>query len=204
MIKSLIVSTAVAGLLCAQSNVAAAPVEWSIAAGGNGHRYDVVLAPTSSGISWTAADAAASAAGGWLATLNSAAEDQFVFGLAQVVPAAWRLDGNGNGRGPWIGGFQPPGSLEPAGGWQWVDNEGPFVFANWEAQQPNNTGGIEDRAQFFARQQLIGDGWNDAAKDALHPAYIIEFASQPVPLPGAVWLLGSALAGMVSITRRRR
>lgn len=66
MIKSLIVSTAVAGLLCAQSIVATAPVEWSMAVGGNGHRYHMVLPPISSGISWTAADAAVSGAGGWL------------------------------------------------------------------------------------------------------------------------------------------
>ena len=71
---------------------------------------------------------------------------------------------------PWIGGFQPPGSPEPAGGWQWVTGE-PFVYANWAAGEPNDTGGTEDGIEFFS-----GPGtWNDIARTDLKPEYIVEY-----------------------------
>ena len=199
MHKQFAIFAVTAAVLGAQPELSAAPVEWSIGAGGNGHFYDVVV--PNSVITWSAANSAAIGAGGWLATLTSAAEDQFVFQLATALPNAWRLDGSGNGRGPWIGGLQPPGSAEPAGGWQWVNGEGAFVFTNWEAQQPNNTAGVEDRVQFFGRQTLIGDTWNDAADSNPQSSYVVEFASNPVPLPGPLWLLGSATVAMLSRKR---
>ena len=50
--------------------------------------------------------------------------------------------------GPWIGGTQPGGSPEPAGGWSWVTGE-TFGFNAWYAGEPNDAGGIENRIQFF-------------------------------------------------------
>jgi hypothetical protein len=32
----------------------------------------------------------------------------------------------GQSFGPWIGGFQPPDSEEPIGGWEWRNNDGNF------------------------------------------------------------------------------
>ena len=69
-----------------------------------------------SGITWDAAKLAAVALGGTLATNISANENDFVFALAASNPSAWFTDGSGHARGPWLGGFQPPGRPEPAGG----------------------------------------------------------------------------------------
>ncbi|MEP7274673.1 MAG: C-type lectin domain-containing protein, partial [Acidobacteriota bacterium] len=66
---------------------------------------------------WDEAQAAAVARGGYLATILSDAENTFVFNLVND-PAYWRDD---LPFGPWIGGYQPPGSPEPAGGWTWVN-----------------------------------------------------------------------------------
>ena len=61
-------------LLIASPGLASAnPVSWSC----NGHFYDVVSVPGT--ISWEDANAAAIAAGGYLATITSQAENDFVF-----------------------------------------------------------------------------------------------------------------------------
>ena len=64
----------------------AEPVRWS----GNGHRYEVVVVPE--GITWLDAKAAASARGGYLATLTSAEENRFVWSLIANQPR----NGNAN------------------------------------------------------------------------------------------------------------
>jgi hypothetical protein len=91
-------------LLAAWSSSAAAPVEWRVADGGNGHLYEVILVP--GGITWTDANAAAQSRGpGWhLAAITSAAEDAFVAGLVNN-PAPWLCCVSGNSSGPWIGGY---------------------------------------------------------------------------------------------------
>jgi len=65
---------AAAALCLGASAASAAPVVWS-GAGGNGNTYDVIL---DGGASWDAARAAAQAAGGDLATIDSQEEQSFV------------------------------------------------------------------------------------------------------------------------------
>lgn len=73
----------------------------------NGHHYDYVR----SAMNWDAANAAATASSyngvtGHLATITSASENLFItdaFGAATIDML-------------WIGGYQPAGSPEPAGG----------------------------------------------------------------------------------------
>ena len=62
----------------------AVPLTWG---DGNGHAYEVVLA---SNISWSAAQAAATARGGRLATIGSSAENEFVFALTFISNEALR------------------------------------------------------------------------------------------------------------------
>lgn len=150
--------------------VRAQPVAWPVSQGGNGHLYEVVIAP-SGAITWPAAEQAALSAGGHLATLTSQAEEAFVFGLAnnpQFFPTSF---------GPWIGGFQPAGSAEPAGGWQWVTMES-FSFVNWGPNEPNNAGCVSDENGLHLRMS----GWNDQNQTScqLPNSYVVEW---PVTLP---------------------
>ena len=45
----------------------------------------------------------------------------------------------GFGRPYWLGGFQPDGSAEPNGGWQWIDGT-PWCKTSWKPNEPNNAG----------------------------------------------------------------
>lgn len=160
----------------------AAPVVWSTASGGNGHAYEVVAVPGT--ISWDNARAGAQTLGGDLASITSAAENAFVFRLTDSTDYWWDYDGHIT-MGPWLGGFQPLGSPEPGGGWEWVTGE-PFAYTNWAPAQPSNTSG-EDRLHFFVGEVggLRGPTWNDVQNNggALPKAYVVEYG---LPLRGDV------------------
>ena len=55
----------------------------------------------------------------------------------------------------WTGGYQPPGSPEPAGGWTWVNGD-PFVFTAWDVGEPNNAGN-----EYAITIGWSSPGWND-------------------------------------------
>jgi len=107
---------------------------------GNGHSY-YLLYPTS----WTTAESQAVELGGHLATINDAAENEWV--RANVVRC-----GNVDRRG-WIG-FNDE-AVE--GTFVWVSGE-PISYTNWNAGEPNNGGAGEDYAEMFGSNGL----WNDA------------------------------------------
>ena len=74
--------------------------------------YQAVAAP---GITWSDARTAAAAMKrrgcvGHLATITSQEENDFIAGTFPEAVAG----------GYWLGGFQPPGSVEPGGGWEVV------------------------------------------------------------------------------------
>jgi hypothetical protein len=117
-------------------------------------------------IPWRA-QAAAAAKGGSLATITSPEENAFVFDLVDDDPAFWDDSSpvNNHGIGPWLGGLQPPGSIGPGGGWDWVTNE-PWSYTNWGSGQPNEAGELtQDRLQFIGINTLIGPYWNDLSGD---------------------------------------
>jgi hypothetical protein len=121
-------------------------VRWS----GNGHLYDIRT--DRNGVSWVQALLRAQAIGcGWyLATITSAAENEFVRRLAEQHRV---------GNGPWLGGFQTNGRDEPAGNWRWVTDE-PFRYTNWAGGEPNN--GLGNGQEAFLL--MFGNGlgiWND-------------------------------------------
>ena len=187
-------------LIVHAERVSAGPVQWTTAAGGNGHWYEVVSAP--GGISWNDAQADAHARGGYLATVTSAAENNFVFSLVDSQ-TYWRFwpDYNANG-GPWLGGYQPAGSPEPGGGWIWEHDEGAFAFTNWHSGEPNNGGSFpetESRLEFFEYGLTPSSFWNDLPETPFchvgcPVAYVIEYDTAPAS--GAQF----SAAGSFSIT----
>ncbi len=116
----------------------AGPVQY----GGTGHWYEAVLRST--GITWTAAKAEAEARGGYLVTIGSAGENNFVFGLV-ADPEFWFVDAASNSQGPYLGGYQDlsgwPGTPTPSAGWRWLDG-GAWSWTNWEVAngEPNDAG----------------------------------------------------------------
>jgi MBG domain (YGX type)/Lectin C-type domain len=148
------------------------PVQWQAGAGGNGHFYEPVLA--TNGITWTNAQTMAALRGGYLVTITSNDENEFVSGLINANPDFWVPDGGG-GDGPWIGAIKLPGPTS-AINWTWVNGE-PFSFYNWASGQPNNFGGNQDHIQFYNQSGLMGKNWNDAGNfesDFAH-GFIIEY-----------------------------
>jgi hypothetical protein len=111
----------------------AAPVRWTKASGGNGHTYEAVYVPA--GLNWVQAQLAVAGRGcGWyLATITSAAENRFAFGLIAKRPELFVEDLNG----PWLGGFQVSSRSEPKGDWRWVTGEA-FRYTSWAPGQPND------------------------------------------------------------------
>ncbi len=141
-------------------------IEWPVAEAGNGHYYSAVL---DDGISWADAAAAATAAGGYLATLTSAAENAFVYDMVRGHSALWRSGGSG----PWLGGYQSEGQL-PADGWNWVTGE-TWSYTSWSSGEPNDYDGVDENKLRF----WYGPYWNDESEGGYVAGYIIEFNQKP-------------------------
>ena len=82
-------------------------VRWATASGGNGHWYKAV--PNTGGLTPQLATQLARQDGGYLASITSAEENSFVFGLVNS-PAFFN---SFNGSGPVLGGRQQPGASDP-------------------------------------------------------------------------------------------
>jgi hypothetical protein len=109
----------------------------------NGHSYY----RSTSSMTWTAARQACANMGGYLVTVTTAAENNFIYSL-------WS-DG-------WIGLTDEV----VEGQWRWVTGE-PYTWSNWNPGEPNNAGN-EDYIQF------VGNGkWNDLPNVSL--PYVLEF-----------------------------
>lgn len=179
-----------------QRHTTATPIRWATTDGGNGHAYEAVRAS----VTWSEANAAAVAAGGHLATIQSAAENQFVFNLVDV-DIYWKAFNSGYSWGPWLGGRQRAGSAEPRGGWEWVTGE-PFEYTNWRAGEPSNetsAGFQENSLEYFSMPSgKRAPTWNDFYD---HPSlrlngYVVEY----LPDPSTIVLLAF---GQLAFSRRR-
>jgi hypothetical protein len=177
-------------------------VQWTV----NGHWYEAV--PVVEGMTWADAEADAVAQGGYLATITSAAEAAFVYGLANADPSLWVYGGNS---GPWLGGFQPTGSLEPAGGWQWVTGEA-WSYTDWRLlggsyTEPNNSHGNEESLQLVRDSSWGSIHWNDTSGSSspvgwVPHGYILEVAPVPEPSSLSLALVWALLFGARLLRRR--
>ena len=181
------------------SGAGAVAIQWTVAESGNGHFYEAVDLGTA--ISWSDARALAEASGGYLATITSPSENDWV--TANLLPLISGSAGS-NRLGPWIGGYQDtnsPSYSEPDGGWAWVTGES-WSYTNWGTPagtntEPNNNPVPENFLHYYVGGY---SGWNDLGDfdgANLVDSYIIEV----VPEPSTALLLGLGLAGMAA--RRR-
>lgn len=154
------------------------PVPWPAGQGGNDHWYQAIWVPQP-GLNWLSATTAATNAHGYLATVTSGAENSFVYALVQG-DEFWFLDAYGNGGGPWLGAIQPAGSPEPGGNWGWITGE-PFSYAGWEAHEPDNFLGNQDRICYFGYQTLKSPFWDDRDTTSAVQGYVIEWNEAPFP-----------------------
>lgn len=190
----------------------AQPIQWTIASGGNNHRYEAVY--VQEGLSWIAARDAATLKGGYLASVTSAAENAFIYGLV-LDTKFWPQDAQGFFQGPWLGGFQSTALEEPAGGWEWVSGEA-WTYTNWAISgpinpQPDNWLSIENYLGMLSYGPLA-PYWNDYQLDPRENAmlgpvtgFIVEYDSPTVvPEPSAVALLASGLLGLGLVARHHR
>ena len=144
----------------------AAPIQWTTAAGGNGHYYDFI--PTQ--ISWTDAEAAVSALSfdglpGYLATITTAAENNFITANFNQLGWLGGSDAAVEGDWRWVGGPEA-GQLFFVG--QYPDpNRQTIIYSDWGSNEPNNFDNTpygfpypgEDYLEFDPRP---GGKWNDA------------------------------------------
>jgi len=149
--------------------------QWTADAGGNDHYYRAVYTP--SGITWDNARNAATAAGGYLATIHSNAENDFVFSLV-TDPKFWHApDGSGNRMGVWLGGYDPTRTFN----WQWANGE-PWDYINWAGGEPNNYGS-EDAIAYMGTSNSIQKLWNNLGRSYASYGYVIEKEDSPYPVP---------------------
>lgn len=152
----------------------AAPVEWPVSSGGNGHYYEVIAAD---GLDWNSAEAAVVSPinigpvglKGYLATLTTPAENTHVDGLR--IASGSNKTGFANSE-LWIGGFQDPPSSATGDGWTWVNNEGPISVFYWLPGEPNDAGGSESH---LAIGWSGHSGWNDEAHLGGIYGYVVEY-----------------------------
>ena len=118
----------------------------------NGHTYSYVKIRGE--ISWSDAQAAATAAGGYLMTVTDATEQAIVTGF---------MDDTGDEA--WLGGTDK----DSEGVWTWVTGE-PWDYTNWYPGEPNAAFEDED---YLLTQVQVGGAWIDAGTP--QTGYIIEW-----------------------------
>ena len=185
-LRNSIQASVVAGatIVAVSAGAQSAAVQWTVSEGGNGHWYEIRLVADEE--TWFTCRDNAIAIGGHLATIASNAENNFVFSLASQTPGGF--SGNQIQVGPFLGGYQPDGSDEPAGGWRWVTEE-PWGFTNWAdgGGQPDNAmhcgQAPGDRpGEHYLQFIYASPSWNDMSAAATcyggsKPSYAVEWST---------------------------
>jgi hypothetical protein len=137
------------------------PVQWRVEDGGNGHWYAGIVTSLS-GASWSTAREIATSQGADLTKVLSPSHRQWLFDRIVSSPALWS-----ESAGPWVGGLQALGSIEPAGGWMWVDDT-EIAEGVWSPGQPDNStdcGGDNNRMGFWNGGSGVPQPWLEDSPD---------------------------------------
>ena len=136
----------------------AGAVQWPVEVGGNGHWYAAVQNTNSS---WDELKIQAEQLGGYLVTITSTNESNWLWSTLASNPEYWA-----GSIGPTIGLFQDSNSgdyNEPFGAWSWVTGES-FAYDGWGNGEPNNglvsTPGFEDYA-YYGGTCAVCNSWFD-------------------------------------------
>ena len=177
-------SLSVLALAMAAQTAQAAPIQWTLESGGNGHSYEL-LVDTGYVDHATALDVVAGL-GGYLVTITSQAEQDF---LNAVI--------NPNSVLAWLGASDAASEND----WFWDEPGGPveFDYTNWAAFEPNDNNGEDVLHGWWG----AGGSWND-----IYPSYtsvvLVEYSPAAVPVPAALPMLGAGIAALVALRRRKK
>jgi len=145
----------------------AAPIQWKIADGGNDHWYDRV----DTAMTWHNAKTYAEGLGGYLATIFSQDENNFIYNNLYVGQSTSAV---------WLGGTDEA----QEGVWNWVtgetfwNNGTCLLYCNWNLIQPDNHSGVQDYLVFG---EPLG-GWDDQGRSfELYRPFFIEYDTIPIP-----------------------
>ena len=164
----------------------------ALANAANGHFYEFVSAP---GVSWTSANAAASARTlfglqGYLATVTSASENAFI--AEKLIGDAWMgaSDAEVEGTWKWVTGPEAGQVFwQGAAGGSAVNG----MYNNWFPAEPNNFRNEEDYAHFRNDKT-----WNDHRVDFGTAGYVVEYGGMPGD-PILMQLTGTATVSVVAV-----
>ena len=151
----------------------------------NGHWYAAVADV----VSWTDAQNRAEQLGGYLATMTSESENQFIFNNILNEESLWNygvpLGGNNPvGHGPFFGAVRS-NIVDPTSEFSWVSGE-PWQWENWSGQKSgqDSEGNVEPYAHFYNEDFAgVSDKWNDIRDfyDSLPVnSFVIEWDTQPI------------------------
>ncbi len=160
----------------------------------NGHYYEYVGIASSFDEALIAASAASyNGLQGYLATVTSQAEQDFIYNSV-TVSQIWLAgtDRDVEGTWAWVAG--------PEAGTVFWQNGSTLTYANWNGGEPNNSGN-ED----FLQGNWSGSRWNDTGVGT-RIGYVIEYGGleSAVPEPASWAMMIGGLAFVGGAMRRRR